>query len=59
MKKVNLDIKFDEWKDKNEEDILSRWEVIKEDKLNEFIEELWREYQDEKGLIDSTNEIKE
>lgn len=50
IKKVNLDVEFDKWRDIHEEEIISRWEAIKEDKFKDFIEELWQEYQDENGL---------
>jgi hypothetical protein len=54
MKKVKLDEIYDKWRDKNIEDICDRFQ--QSDKFEEFVEECWREYQNENGLIDKSNE---
>ena len=53
MKKVDLD--FSNWRNEHEEELIEIWETIREGKFEEFVEECWREYQDEEGLIDKSN----
>ena len=54
MKKVNLDEEFEIWKNENEERIKEKFLEIHD--FDNCIEEEWRRYQDENGLIDESNE---
>lgn len=54
MKKVNLDLEFERWKKDNEEHLKEKFLEIHN--FNDYFEEAWREYQDEEGLIDKSNE---
>lgn len=52
--KCNLDEVYDKWRDKNIEDICDRFQ--QSDKFEEFVEECWREYQNENELVDESNQ---
>jgi hypothetical protein len=54
MEKVDLDKTYDKWRDENIQEICDRFQDS--DKFEEFVEELWQEYQNENGLIDKSNE---
>ena len=57
MKKVNLDLEFEKWKNKNEEHFKEKF-LDTHDFYN-YLEEAWQEYQMENGLIDKSNELGE
>jgi len=55
MEKVDLDKEYNLWKEENEE-------ILKEKFLDthnfyDYLEEEWQKYQDERGLIDKSNDI--
>ena len=52
----NLDEVYDKWRDENILDICERFQ--NSDEFEEFVEECWKEYQEEKGLMDISNELK-
>ena len=52
--KVNLDLEFEKWKKDNKEYLKEQF--LKIHNFNEFLEEAWRDYQNENGLIDKSNE---
>lgn len=53
MEKVDLDLKFEKWKQDNEEHLKEKFLEIHN--FQEYLEEAWREYQNENGLIDKSN----
>jgi len=54
MRKINLDEEFEIWKNKNEEYLKEKF-LDTHDFYN-YLEEEWRRFQDEEGLIDERNE---
>ena len=54
MKKVNLDKTYDVWKNKNEEHLKEKF--LDTHNFSNYLEEAWRTYQRENGLIDKSHE---
>jgi hypothetical protein len=54
MRKVNLDLEFEKWKQDNEEHLIERFLELHD--FNDYLEEAWQEHQKENGLIDESNE---
>jgi len=54
MEKVDLDKTFEIWKNKNEEHLKEKF--LDTHDFYSYLEEFWREYQDEHGLVDESNE---
>ena len=54
MNKVNLDELFEKWKKENLEYLKEKFLDIH--RFEDYIEEMWRQHQDENDLIDKSNE---
>ena len=57
MKKVNLDEEFERWKEENEEHLKEKF--LDTHNFYNYLEEVWREYQEENDLVDISNEIED
>jgi len=55
MKKVNLDLEFEKWKEKYEGHLKEKFLEIHD--FNNCLEEEWQKYQQENELIDKSNEV--
>ena len=53
MKKVNLDKEFEKWKEENEEHLKEKF--LDTHDFYSYLEEMWREYQEENDLVDISN----
>lgn len=54
MQKVNLDLEFEKFKQKNEEHLKEKFLEIHG--FHNYLEECWRNHQNENSLIDESNE---
>ncbi len=57
MKKVDLDLEFEKWKQENEDNLKENF--LDTHNFYNYLEEAWQEYQRENDLIDKSNEIED
>jgi len=55
--KIDLDKKFEEWKEENEENLKEKF--LDTHDFYTYLDESWRKYQDENNLIEELNEIED
>ena len=56
MKKVNLEEAFEEWEQTHEQKLMCGFIERNEMAFDDYREMLWREYQEEHGLVDESND---